>query len=99
MLRKADIFRSNNLCMTPAELFRLRTAAGLSQDELAAKLNSWGWYRGKVNKYETGKVIDEILRSKQADGKVVDVKCFSFSPQEMTALLNALDASSIGTKK
>jgi len=49
---KAHITKSTDQCMEGAELQRLRWSAGLSQEQLAAKMKAWGWYRGKVARYE-----------------------------------------------
>lgn len=49
---KAKIFNSTDKCMAGQELRRLREAAGLTQEQLAEALNSWGWYRQKVVDHE-----------------------------------------------
>ena len=45
---KAKIYSSPDKCMAGTELKRLREAAGLTQEQLAAKLEPWGWYRQKI---------------------------------------------------
>ena len=49
---KAKIFNSPNKGMTGVELRRLRDANGFSQEELAKRMNEWGWYRQKVQDLE-----------------------------------------------
>ena len=89
MLR-AKIFRSVEVCMAGVELRRLRIAAGLSQEQLAGKLNGWGWYRQKVIDLETGKKCKSCILK---NGK--KVMAFCLLPNEMQALLKSLGASSI----
>lgn len=49
---KAKIRRSQNYDMDGVELKRLRDAVGMTQEQLAEKLNDWGWYRDKVHRLE-----------------------------------------------
>lgn len=51
-MTKAKVFRSQDMCMTGGELKRLREAAKLTQEQLGAAMNGWGWYRDKVYRYE-----------------------------------------------
>ncbi len=88
MLR-AKIFRSVEVCMAGVELRRLRIAAGLSQERLAVRMYNWGWYRQKVNEFESGKRCRIIFEGPRI------FKAFSLPPNEMEALLDVLGASSI----
>lgn len=47
-----EVFNSTDKYMAGAELRRLRTEAGLSQEQLAKKMVRWGWYRRKVERFE-----------------------------------------------
>ena len=47
---KAKIFPSYEKCMTGAELQRLMDAAGMTHQQLADAMISWGWYREKVTR-------------------------------------------------
>jgi len=49
---KRKIFASDEKCMEGPELARLRGLAGLTQEQLAAKMDEWGWYREKVARLE-----------------------------------------------
>ena len=52
---KAKIYSSPEKCMKGVELRRLRETAGLTQQQLADKLESWGWYEKKVKRFEKRK--------------------------------------------
>ena len=49
---KAKIYRSTDLWMAGSELKRLRKAAGFSRQQLAAKMNGWGWYEKGIKRLE-----------------------------------------------
>jgi len=52
MAKKAKIIEFVEPGMAGAELRLLRCDADMSQQELASKMKAWGWYRGKVARYE-----------------------------------------------
>jgi hypothetical protein len=64
------IFSSGDKCMKGAELVRVREAAGLTQEQLAAKMAGWGWYREKVGRME---VSDYFCLNSQEMQAVLDV--------------------------
>ena len=70
---KAHITKSTDQCMEGAELQRLRWSAGLSQEQLAAKMKGWGWYRGKVVRYEDMSQFCLVAEEMQALLKSLEV--------------------------
>lgn len=63
---KAKITRCNNLKMDGAELKRLRTAAKLTQLELAEGMKEWGWTRDRIAYLESLSAFELVPPEMQA---------------------------------